>query len=653
MKADLFRKNDKPTDLAKLLNNQETPIETILSDSQFAYSVRSESKAFLHYFYPTKEMDKPQPTLTHLNELLDYALSTNKINKKKYRLLQLNRNAANFLAHNFTKFLKLSSTDPSQLVINRLKNFMYDTKSNKHPVICGHFQRIIENYFRNHPQCFQTPDDTFSLDKFADFIIENAYLLPYRTLLSDLLCDFNELFNGLLQEKVLLHAARLVLSISSLNSNTLKKSHQFSLSSALKSQLYTPDKLQSIQPINILEQPIPLPDFLMHDLEAETMGPIILNNAFFTQQKRKVHYDKFDETRYTSLTPIILHVYSLLTAIRLGSVANTEIIKNFQNENSIRLLLICGVYCDSNSQIAPEAFRLLRYVLYGYDDIDGMNEIPSIIDDFAATFAFDPDSMTTQMFAAFPIFWNYRYETVESFTTRNEDVYKPLDPKNFSPEVQKTYPLSLLSEPYIKPPGKTPLELLTPLFLSEPPLNTIFNIRFMEILERLGNDRKKIIGDETDVNNLPIEQQQKILKLDLIYFEFLRNKFDLNQKDHNLNLLEALPIVTPLVSTNEFFHPNKSPSPSDERAKVHRAPANGQILQIFEFIFETQLLDQSDTMQSAFYDLMPERNQVPLKYFKQRDNYKKLMEKIKKNAIILHQTPSFLIDDEVSKPTFD
>ena len=627
----LKSKNETSKELTKILSNPDTTIEAVLSHEQLGIAARNESKSLVNYFFPPSEIGKSNPSLPHLKQLLDFALTTNNQDISKYKMLQLNRNASNILSQYFAKFFKFAVADQSKMVFRRLRGFMFDKSNNTNPIICGHFQRIIENYFRNSPEEFSKDyNDGFTLDKFVDFVIDHSSIFAYRELLSDLMSEFTDIFGDSLPNK----------AIPSLMSNSLKRSHQFSLSTQLKSEKYTAESLGRIQPINVKKKLIPLPDFLYREFEEETMGPMIINNLFFEEQKKFVNYKK--DTNIKSFDQIVLHVYSLLSSVRLASVGATQIIQNFQNDDSIRYLLICGIYSDSNSSISAEAFRLLRYVLYGYDDIERMRTIPKIVNDFAANFVFDPDSMTTQMFAAFPIFWNYRYKVVEP-SSASSKCYKDIDPKSkeFNDEDRRSYPLNLLKNTcYRRPRGKTPLEFLTPIFLSEPPLNTTFNIRFMEILERLSKDRSDILGEETDVNNLKISEQKKIFEIDQIYFEFLRNRFDLNHENKNINVFQALQTITPLVTTDEYFHPDSKVTDDEERLKKHRVPFNGQITQIFQFIFETKLLEPSDEDPGIFYIFIPERNQIPNEFFNQMSKYKVLMTKAMENAVIL-EPPNF------------
>ncbi|KAK8883018.1 hypothetical protein M9Y10_045666 [Tritrichomonas musculus] len=637
-----FKNNDTAKDLIKILSNPDTTVETVLSHEQLAIAVRNESKNLINFFYPPNELGKQDPSLPHLKELLDFALTTHNPDNSRFKIYQINRNASNILSQYCSKFFKAAVADKSKLVFRRLRGFMFDDANNTNHIICGHYQRIIENYLSNCPDEFKNDyGDGFTLDKFTDFIIEHASIFAYRELLSDMMSEFTDIFGEDLPDKVLRAAARSVLSITSSMPDSFKRSHQFTLSTHLKSQKYTAQTLEQIQPINVKKKIIPLPDFLYRNFEEESIPPMIINQSFFEEQKRFVNYPKSLNTK-KPFDQIILHVYSLLSSVRLASVGITQIIQNFQKEESIRYLLICGVYSDSNSSISTEAFRLLRYVIYGYDDIQRMREIPKVVDDFAANFVFEPDAMTTQMFAAFPIFWNYRYEVVET-ATKQPFKYKDIDPQNpeFNNDDRRSYPLNLLKKSrYRRPKGKTPLELLTPIFFSEPPLNTTFNIRFMEILERLDQDRRDILGEETDVNKLKLSDQKKIFEIDQIYFEFLRNKFDLNHDNKNINVCQALQIITPLVTTDKYFHPDSQVTDDEERLKKHRVPFNGQIFQIFQFIFETKLLEPSDEDQGIFYIFIPERNQIPQEFYKQMQKYKDLMDKAMKNAVRL-DPPNF------------
>ncbi|OHT07556.1 hypothetical protein TRFO_05190 [Tritrichomonas foetus] len=641
----VFQPASSSNNMKKLLENPTTPLVAILKHEMLGTTVRNELKAMVAYFFPPTEMEKSSPDLPRLEELLDYAL-TSKNENPNYKILQLNRNASNLLAHCFTKFMDEVVKDPCKRVARRLRNFINDSKNNTNPIICGHFQRIIENYFRHEPDEFTTDlNDGFTLDKLVDFLIDHVNILPYRELLSDILSEFSDLFGPNVVDKILLAAAKNVFSISLFITKNFNKSHQFSLSTALKKNKFTCETLQKIQPININKQKIPLPDFLLNEHYDEAMAPVILDESFLRSQQQFVKFNKKTAKQYTSLDEIIQLIYCLLSSIRLAAISETSIIEHCQNEKSIRLLLICGVFADSNSPISIEAFNLLYHIIYGYDNIPKMTEIPKIVDDFAANFIFDPESMTTQMFAAFPIFWNYRYDTVisESQEINGNKVapYKVIDPNDFDKETKSEYPLCLLKKPYKKPKGSTPLEFLSPIFFSEPPLNTTFNVRFMEILERLNKERLDILGEETDANNLNEEDKKKLLEIDLIYFEFIRNRFDLNKENTNVTIFGALEVVTPLVTTDKFFHPDSMTTADEEQQKMHRVPLNGHILKLLQFLMDPNLskfLDVSDEDPGIFYDFIPDRNKLSNDYFNATKQYEKLMKMAEKSAVILEHT---------------
>ena len=637
-----FRSLSTGNNFTKLLEDYDTPLETILGHEGFASAVRNSSKQLIQYFFPDSEMEEHAPNIVHFDDLIDYALSL-KFTDPKYKIMQLNRNAANLLAYHSTKFMKLAVQDPCKRLSLRLREFINDKECNQNTILAGHYQRICENYLRCEPDEFTVDyDDGFTLQKFIDFLIENVHILPYRELLSDVMSEFNEIFGDKIADLILEKAAKIVFFISDFLGNTFSHSHQFSFNSALKTNNYTLESLDKIQPINVNKEKIPLPEFLIHPLDNdEPMPPVILDQEFLHKQQDFVKFDEKLKSNFENVDQIINCIYCMLSTIRLAAVGVTEIYKNLQNENSIHLLLIIGVFCDSSSVISIEAFYMLRCILYGYDDIPKMDAIPKIIDEFAENFTFEPDAMTTQMFSAFPIFWNFRYLT----TATSKDDYKVIDPSKFDKETQKEYPLNLFKTPYKKPQGKTPLEFLTPLFFSEPPLNTTFNVRFMEILERLNNDRQELFGDKTDVNELSPQVQKKVLEIDLIYFEFLRNKFDYNNTLKNVTVNDILAVVTPLVTTDEFFHPNSKTTSDEEQHKMHRVPLNGHILKILQFIRKTKLLEPSEEDQGIFYDFIPESNKLTTKYYQAVQKYEELMTAAEKNAVILETNTPMIVDE--------
>lgn len=177
-------------------------------------------------------------------------------------------------------------------------------------------------------------------------------------------------------------------------------------------------------------------------------------------------------------------------------------------------------------------------------------QVPDFVADFAEYFTFDPFNVTQKMIAAFQIFWNYRsikYDVYDDFCYSR--YLAPNRPNNDSNLIlQKEEKDLILDYPsfegriYRKPPGKTPLEVMTPVFFTEPPLSDSFNHTMRKILTNLGEKRHKLAGENISKS----EHIEEILQIDIIYIEFMRNTFDLSldnpdfQRLHVINAVEKM-----------------------------------------------------------------------------------------------------------------
>jgi hypothetical protein len=176
------------------------------------------------------------------------------------------------------------------------------------------------------------------------------------------------------------------------------------------------------------------------------------------------------------------HAYVLLNSIHVMLGETSELIDWLKNDDVIRLLLTCGVYADSASMVASQAFRLLYHALYVEEDADPIKpdfnisqERRAIVEEFAGAFYFSND-ITEQMIAAFPIFWEHHYESLDTKGTY-EDVFVPA--AWGCPEFTVHRPV-----------GCTPLQYYGYCLLDEPPVSDILNRYIMDLLVHLNEKRK-------------------------------------------------------------------------------------------------------------------------------------------------------------------
>lgn len=198
-------------------------------------------------------------------------------------------------------------------------------------------------------------------------------------------------------------------------------------------------------------------------------------------------------------------------------------------------------------------------------------KVPDFVEDFAEYFTFDPYNVTQKMIAAFQIFWNYRsrkYDVYDNYcytkyvcqSNREKNIALSKVPSITNPNnnsnvnnndiIMQTQEKDLILDYpsfegviYRKPPGKTPLEVMTPVFFTEPPLSDEFNHQVRRILTSLGKKRKKLAGQDITKS----EHIEEILQIDIIYIEFMRNTFDLSLDDPDLQRLHVINAIEKML----------------------------------------------------------------------------------------------------------
>lgn len=170
----MFRKAKSP--LGNLLEaNPNTPLKTVLTNSDLSTALRNENHALFKYFFPESKDRRV------LNELIDWAL-TNKNNTSDDDFIY-NRNATNVLTSTSKKFHQKLYEDGA--LSDKLKSFIDDKDYNESPAFSGQFSSILLQHSRQTNYQFFKDNPNF-LKK----ILNHIHLLSYQRTIIEL-CSEN------------------------------------------------------------------------------------------------------------------------------------------------------------------------------------------------------------------------------------------------------------------------------------------------------------------------------------------------------------------------------------------------------------------------------------------------------------------------------
>jgi hypothetical protein len=492
--------------------NKDISMIEVLKHPDLAITVRNEARALIDYWRDTDSNRGDGGP--RLYTLIEWAL-TKKWNTGEasltgaFKLYQLNRNASTVLASPSTKLRNLFREERCSKGYQMLLDFIGSDLA-LDTLFAGHFQRILESFFRAFRDWQALLTD--NAPKLIGFILTNCHILPYQQLVCHLVVDFSnvlDLWEHMMPSQFLVRLLRKAAA------------YVFAIRETMPRETPPPSPAPPTADPEVSSgfgQP-PLNWKGERTLSARgkkcTMTDYSLSHR--TRRYEELYYkhracvtDGPDGEAIPTGTVRDLqrHVYVLLHSIQIMSGETSELLDWLsQTDDVIRLLLTCGVYADSTSMISPQAFRLVYRALYVKEEGDAVkpefdisDEKKGIVDEFADAFLFSHD-ITEQMIAAFPIFWNHRYEDLETLGNYPDVTVEPaFDCPGF---------------PVHRPKGCTPLQFFGYCLVDEPSVSDVLNRSIMDALAHLNNKRKEAF-DQKD--------WEKVIELDTFYFEFLRTK---------------------------------------------------------------------------------------------------------------------------------
>jgi hypothetical protein len=617
----LGRRREVSNKLIEQINSSHPPTfpEFILSPD-LPEAICGESAAVVKYLWmadpnrapnavirPTSVVVAPGP---YLHTLVDYALSdiwNTEEDKVKFRLAQLNRNASTVLGNPFRKLWNAIDRDAragDDYVSRRILDFP-TTKFSTDPVFAGHWQRIIENFFHCGWDLTGRGDD---IKRMIDFCISHIEILPYQQLLTHFPIDFPQFL-----DEVPSYSASGADTTIGLMCDILGGAarHVFAVNLCDK-------QIQSAWRSTLLMNARAFYDGYVDDVKAhyandpanffQVVRPLVwkgkkpmrecLHERLPEPKPRRVNAHRHKErwasvgfNRQLSREPaelVKLRCYHSLIAIRSIIAENPDMAGLLQaSDEGIERILMCGVYADPGSMIAPAAFQLLEFLVYGFEEYaipPATNpRISSIIEKYAGDFTFS-ENITAQIAAAFPIFWRHRYPDL---AIGGNPISYPKVVCEYDQREQDAGAGPAGTWEYTRPPGLTPLELYGVHLLDEPPLVGALTRSIMKVL-RAYDQECEVVRASAPGSGCSWEEyrsyQKAVYEKDIVFLDFLRTRFPFgSNREADMTVAGELCPLSGLdktVSAEKFWH--------------IRVPLNGAIVEFLAFVRDSHFFTFGD-----------------------------------------------------------
>ena len=560
----MFRRKAFTNELTeKLQANPDTSAEDLLTDNLLSQVVRNEADQFLAYLNHSPQNDGR----TNLHILIDMALSsdlnTPEMNEK-YRIFQLNRNAANIFSGTGQAITRAVIED--EYALQKICSFWLpeNEKFNRDPGFAGHFQRIFEVLARKNTDWLEG----FDMPKFVSFLCENVDVLAYQGLLARLGTELSQILTGFGDHPevafitcVLKQAAKHVFNINKYGAtgeNWLYRNRERALQN------------RQDQPITMEGKRVPIP---------QRPNPAIYQDGKIEFQHLKEMQERcgYVEPTQVDIEQEKMKAYLLINVVRLmkDECVDLDMFFNENSEEAFEYLLCCGVYADDFSMVSPTAFKVLEMLAFGIED--GAFPIPPIkttiwkdvVEKFAVELCFS-DVVTPKHVAAFPFFANHRYE--QRLDTDDEN--NELTVKEFAgfgrPKTVKVKRLT----------GKSPLEVSVRLLPEEPQLSDKLNASILNAWDSLANAAKEVKSKNTQGD---LNAQAAIREAEMPLVMVLQSQFDYGGEP-GLDIMQVIfggkhVPIPPKTLQKKMTEEQKRNGDVDITEMRFRAPCNGFLLE--------------------------------------------------------------------------
>ena len=525
-----------------MIDNGSLTIEALLSHNLLANTIRNDPKKLVDFFFNSPRDDENCPQ--NLREILEIALNPSRTEfDGDNRLFQYNNNAANVLSSCGKKMKEASVLDENKTVFRYLRKFQ-NTDGFMNPMFAGHFTRILE--------CFIVANDPkISLMVFNEFQSDEERQAFYNDDFS-----FEALIKKMLENVHILAYKNFAMSILDCINDQMHIYIEPTMKLIFDEICNNFSKYQIPKPVKNSFN-----DFFVFENTLITQQPFNQNQEPIKHwySTKKISLKKSTKSKYNvDSEKIKRNIYFLLSIFKELLQESTEFYNIIRKKEYIEKLLDFGQKSDDFSRLSFLIYNTIYRIINGDEEkeIPPTNEFDDIIKEFASKAVFDPFKPTEKMISAFQIFWWYRNSS-----------------------------------------NKNPLEIMTPLFFTEPPISNTFNNIFMKVLNNIKKQRFKLLNTRN---------QSEIEKLDDIYFEFMRNEFHLisrcKKTKERYTVLSAIEKMLELNPIDPSWYDENYDTKYDPRAMI-----NGHILELSNWTMNNSFLKISKT------EISPRMFQIPMR----------------------------------------
>ena len=577
-----------------------TKLEDVVCNNNFAAAWKNGADSLINFLNATDPASKrPRREM-----LVDLALSPDPVTPPgtPRRPRTPNRESAFALGEVSRKMVELFSKD--SYLYAKLGELMKNPLPKEHQcALAGRVSRILELHLRHKPS---RVFEVIPLETIVRFLLENSEFLAYANLLMSIPSSFEDVLEqfpggmtGFL-EAVLEEAVQYVFGGDTREAKDEPTPMEMEI-----------EKRRRDRP---KEQPLAA--------DGKNQFPWPKHGEY----RRKVERDrKFEERKAARAKRFVkqgkhvseMKAFLLLQGIVDGIMEAPSLVCGLQNEKCAELLAACGVYAPSTSMVAQNAFRILSWILMGYDpgetEFGEMDKIPGkrkelhkVVDQYADDIIFD-GGISPKKVAALACFWDHRYKHLNIET--HENVCCELEPLDDGST--EKYELTFYKE-------ATPFEYYGRFLLYEPPPSDALNRELMRVWEALNTESEPL----RDKNS---QQKQILDEYDAKWLRFL-SQYVLKGE----TLFEALKRATPLCPAivKKDSDDKKKKKDSDDKKKkkdkdddvawtqrneytslvpVPRACLNGFVLQVWDFQTEKSML----TLDGFPFDFVSSKKLLP------------------------------------------
>jgi hypothetical protein len=566
------------------------PLLDFLLDYELDFTVQRDALVIIPYLQRDRNFEI----------LIDYALTRKYEDRTKFKFDQPNQNALTVLASPARRiWAYLSQPNPqSEYFIQKVLGFTDNPDCALESRVAGRWVRIFFFAARNLPQDWVKNPESF-IPHLINFACDHVDICAYSDFLGRFIANCPNLAEYLPrkpdQEPVqaffqflLRNAAKRVCHIHRLlieSDLTVRAERRLCVLRAKEYREWR-KRLEElgVKPPLTVTGPAPEPSYAkLTENDVKCDPP---NDEFerrFEERAVMVEIETLDPTLSEEDTQIQAQL--LLASIQTALIEDKTLISQLRhtdgNDSCLDLLLMCGIYADSDSYLSTRAFKLIEAILYS-DDCDFTNPIfQEKLEKWSKDVQFSR-FLSAQNVAALPIFWKFRIRDLIP-----ERPYQVALVNLYCADSDTQQYQSFFRNPS---EGMTPLEFYASLLLDDPPISTILLQHAVRRIHHWDSLRKASLEALPPDEPISIEDQKKLVDRDLVILDFFRTSI---QNNFFLDLLQSHIPKYFVIDGTEVSYPIKA-------EEAGRAPLNGVLNEIGLFSTKASLME----LRSEFYSVM-------------------------------------------------